>query len=175
MTFRLFAFIPALALLTAPVLTPREALATGAAVTPFERLPAAGTGPSGAEFLGTLDVQRFVAEDGQLVAVGTLAGQVTRIIGSTAVPLETVDEMPISVPVVETLATCERLELDLGPIRLGQEGLLVSVNRIHVDAAELVAVDRVPEALLCPVAEALAISPTSPAAAEQLATLLPAF
>ena len=40
---------------------------------------------------------------------------------------------------------------------------------------ELVAVDSVPEALLCPVAESLAMGPTSPAEDEQHATLIPAF
>ena len=145
----------ALLLIIAAALAPTDVAATQPKLDPFERIPAAGAGPDGTEFLGTLDVLRFEAGGDELVAVGTLSGRVTRAVGAEAVPVATVDEAPARVPVRGVRATCERLELAFGPLPLDLHGPAVAIDPIRVDGTIRPEHGGWPEQELCAIADRL--------------------
>ena len=144
-----------LALSIAAVLAPSDAAATQPRLDPFERIPAAGAGLDGTEFLGTLDVLHFEARGAELVAVGTLSGRVTRAVGAEAVPLATLDEAPVRVPVRGVTATCERLELVFGRLPLDTHGPAVAIDPIRLDGTIRPEDGGWPERELCAIADRL--------------------
>ena len=143
----------ALVLIIAAALAPTDAWATQPGLEPFERIPAAGAGPDGTEFLGTLDVLHFEARGADLVAVGTLSGRVTRTVGAAAVTLATLDEAPVRVPVRGVTATCERLDLVFGPLPLDTHGPAVAIDPIRVDGTTRPQDGGWPERELCAIAD----------------------
>ena len=74
MTQRLTALTLILALLATALLAPAGALAGQPSTNPFEAIPIEGTFPVGT-FEGTFTVTRFLVQQGQLLAQGTLTGQ----------------------------------------------------------------------------------------------------
>jgi hypothetical protein len=101
-------------------------------------VPVAGTGP-GAEFAGTLVIQRFARVANQVVAVGivngvltdTSSGVTSNVIRQVRVPLDTSGGGDVSVA-----AICSVLSLVLGPLDLDLLGLLVHLDRVvlNIDA-----------------------------------------
>ena len=173
---QLRAMAAVLALLGAAAAGPTPAEATRPGLDPFERLPAAGAGPGGAEFVGTLDVREFEARDGRLVAVGTLSGQLTRIVGGVAEPVATLDEAPVEVPVGAVAASCERLVVAFGPLPLDLHGPVVQASPIRVDDADPALDGRPAEGQLCRIAARLRQPETTPAAlASQLDAVAASF
>ena len=94
------------------------------------------TGSDGDQtFRGTLSVLEFKEEGDGIVAVSRLKGSVTkpngngrqRISRKVKVPVRLLDSVG-----VQAQATCEILDLVLGPIDLNLLGLRLQVNRIHV-------------------------------------------
>ncbi len=71
-------------------------------------------------------VQRFAARNGQLVAVGTVSGS---LINSAGNVMGTVTNVPIAIPVAAA-ATCDILNLTLGPLDLNLLGLKVHLDRV---------------------------------------------
>lgn len=95
----------------------------------------------GRNFKGTLDIVRFEERSGGIVAIGTITGKVTgKGKGNKPVTQENV-VLPVSftAPVqgqsadgVQAQATCQILDLVLGPIDLNLLGLRLQVNQIHI-------------------------------------------
>lgn len=88
-----------------------------------------GTSAAGAvNFVGTLSLQKFDVQNNQVVAIGTLTGQVTGAV------VGLVQNLLVTIPVIDANAdACEILHLELGPIDLNLLGLVVHVDRIVVD------------------------------------------
>jgi hypothetical protein len=95
----------------------------------------------GRNFKGTLEIVRFEERSGSVVAIGTITGKVTgKGKGNKPVTQENV-VLPVSfAPPVQTQsangvqaqATCQILDLTLGPIDLNLLGLRLQVNQIHI-------------------------------------------
>jgi hypothetical protein len=93
----------------------------------FSGIPVTGTctnnGTSGT-FTGTLDVIRFVFQNGRLFAVGSLTG--------TCSAGGSVTDQQVRLPVRIPNATCQILDLVLGPLHLDLLGLVIDLNRVHL-------------------------------------------
>jgi hypothetical protein len=79
-------------------------------------------------FVGEFDIQRFAVQGGQLVAVGTLTGTLTNTV--TGVVTEITRQ--ITLPVGVTQATCEILDLSLGPLDLDLLGLVIHLDEVNL-------------------------------------------
>ena len=117
----------ALAVACAAALVPTASASSSAppAVTP---IPIAGNGPN-ASFNGTFTIQRFANRAGQLVAVGTLAGQLT----NTTTEVTQAVTRTVALPVAITQSSCEILDLVLGPLDLNLLGLVVHLDTVHLN------------------------------------------
>jgi len=99
-------------------------------------------------FAGTLDIQRFVARDRALFAVGTINGTLTSALGVT----QSVTDQPVSLPVTavsvgsaprrsaagsvstqQAAQNCQILHLDFGGITLDVLGVTVQLSPISLD------------------------------------------
>jgi len=138
------------AILGALVLAP--ARPTAAAPSPFQDIPVVGTIAGGGTFTGTLDVTRFRAQNGALTAVGSLSGTLTDALGGV---IGTVTNVPVALPVVLPSATCEILDLELGPLDLNLLGLVVHLDRINLEITAVQAPGNLLGNLLCAVANLL--------------------
>ena len=112
-------------------------------IGPFDRMtdiPLSAHG-KGKNFKGTLDIERFEVQDDAIVAIGTITGKVTGK-GNGNKPV-TVEDVVIPVTLgaptgasrrgrVQAAATCDILDLVLGPIDLTLLGLRLQVNQIHI-------------------------------------------
>jgi len=94
----------------------------------------------GKNFKGTLDVERFEVQNDAIVAIGTITGKVTgKGNGNKPVNRENV-VIPVSIGTpaaasqagVQAQATCDILDLVLGPIDLTLLGIRLQVNQIHI-------------------------------------------
>jgi hypothetical protein len=112
-------------------------------------VPVAGAG-GGATFAGTMQIQRFANQEGQLVATGILSGLVTTASGATTSIVRTV-----TVPAAVTDATCQILHLDLGPLNLNLLGLQIDLSRIVLDITAQSGAGNLLGNLLCGVANLL--------------------
>jgi hypothetical protein len=79
-------------------------------------------------FTGTFTPTRFVNQNGQITAVGTLTGTLTDSAGTS---LGSVTQQ-VNTP-VQANATCDILNLDLGPLDLNLLGLQVHLDEIVLD------------------------------------------
>ncbi len=88
-----------------------------------------GTTAAGAvNFVGTLSFQKFDVQNNQVMAIGSLTGQVTGAI------VGTVQNLLVTIPLIDANAdACEILHLELGPIDLNLLGLVVHVDQIVID------------------------------------------
>ena len=93
-------------------------------------VPVTGTAANGA-FAGTMQIQRFATQNNQLVATGLLTGVVTQVVNG--VTTNTSIARTVTVPAAVTNATCDILNLELGPLHLDLLGLVVDLNRIVLD------------------------------------------
>jgi hypothetical protein len=152
------------ALLLGPLAAARALAAPG----PLPNVPVAGSGTNAAgvqgTFAGTLNVSRFVAQGGQVFAVGTLSGTLTDALGNV---LGTVTNVAAQ-PQVTALATCTILDLTLGPLHLDLLGLVIDLNQVHLVITAEQAPGNLLGNLLCAIANLL----NSNAAATALAQLL---
>lgn len=102
----------------------------------FTGLPVSAHDKKGHNFKGTLDITSFEVQNDAIVALGTVTGKVTgKGFGNQAV-----SDVPVTVPVsfpasgagVRAQATCNILDLTLGPIHLDLLGLVLDTNQIHI-------------------------------------------
>jgi hypothetical protein len=136
-------------LFTTAMVAPTTAIAQtrAGAASPFT-VPVIGT-PSVANtpggFVGTLQIQRFATQDNKLVAVGLLTGMVTQVVDgvttntsivrTVTLPAAVTGATPVAVttaptPGVVAAATCDILNLVLGPLHLDLLGLVVDLNQV---------------------------------------------
>jgi hypothetical protein len=118
-------------------------------------------------FAGTFTPESFAAQDGALLAAGTLTGALTDSSGNN---VGTVTQA-VSMPAAVAQATCTILDLTLGPLHLDLLGLVVDLNRVHLVITAESAPGNLLGNLLCAITHLLDQSP----AAGPLATLLNAL
>ncbi len=80
-------------------------------------------------FVGSLSLQKFSVQNGQLVATGNLTGTLTDSLGTV---VGTVSQ-PVTLPVTNISATCQVLHLELGPLDLNLLGLMVHLDKVVLD------------------------------------------
>jgi len=90
-------------------------------------------------FVGTLQIQRFATQDNKLVAVGLLTGMVTQVVNGVTTNTAIVRTVTLPAAVngatdatapVAIAATCDILNLVLGPLHLDLLGLVVDLNQV---------------------------------------------
>lgn len=137
----------------------------------LQNIPVSGSVTSGAggSFKGTFSVTQFALQNGQVVALGTLAGALSDRSGAALGNLSTV---PASAPVVlpsspsgtaaptatsqATTASCQILHLVLGPLNLNLLGLVISIpNPIIIDITAVPGPGNLLGNLLCAIANLL--------------------
>lgn len=121
-----------LALISMGTLFPPQANATNlnptAATVAALQIPINFSSANGG-FTGVFTLTRFVVQNGQLAAVGTLTGTVTNSAGQTVGAI--VRNITLSLLAINS--TCDILHLELGPIDLNLLGLVVHVDKIVID------------------------------------------
>jgi hypothetical protein len=117
-------------------------------------------------FTGSFTIQRFIAQNGKLFALGTVVGQTAggRDIVAHGVQAEVTDIRSIGTPTAsnnppngfqQAQAACPILHLALGPINLNLLGLVVTTNQIVVDIVAQPGPGNLLGNLLCAVANLL--------------------
>lgn len=124
---------------------------------PFS-IPVVGSG-GGATFTGTFALQKFAADAGKVVALGTITGIVTDAGGAATAIMRNVS-LPVTVggaattaavPGVVAQATCPILHLDLGPLFLDVLGLQIDLSEIVLDITAVSGAGNLLGNLLCAV------------------------
>lgn len=123
-----------LALISLCMLLPASGVSAqkGVRSTPETTFPVSfvGTTAAGAvNFVGTMSIQKFDVQNNQVVAIGSLTGQVTGAV------VGLVQNLLVTIPLIDANSTtaCEILHLELGPIDLNLLGLVVHVDQIVID------------------------------------------
>jgi hypothetical protein len=155
------------ALLIVPVAA--GAQTTPTTVTSLKSIPVTGKANNGKSFTGHFNVSQFVARGGKAYAVGTLTGKLGN---------RTVKQSNVAIPVsmgsasspltAHAAATCQILNLVLGPLHLNLLGLHVDLNQVVLNITGHTGAGQLLGNLLCGVANLL--NPGLPAG--QLAGLL---
>ncbi|MGN6871725.1 MAG: hypothetical protein ACTHMY_25315 [Solirubrobacteraceae bacterium] len=160
------------ALLVVPVAAGAATTPAPVPVTSFSHIPVTGTvnGNSGKTFTGHFNVSQFVVRNGKAFALGTLTGK----IGNRSVTRQNV-AIPVSMGsgsstglTAHAAATCQILNLVLGPLHLNLLGLHVDLNQVVLNVTGVTGTGQLLGNLLCGVANLL--NPGLPAG--QLAGLL---
>jgi hypothetical protein len=128
MKLRLVAIATLLALLTGLVVAP-IAMAKPAPIG----VPVSGTFTDAVGGIGTyagsFNITKFTVQNGQLAAVGTFTGTLTNSLGNAVGNVS----QSATVPVAIAQATCDILELTLGPLDLNLLGLVVHLDQVHLE------------------------------------------
>jgi hypothetical protein len=98
-------------------------------------------------FTGTYELDRFTVVDGQLAAVGTVTGTLTDSLGAV---VGTVTQQVTTA--VTAAATCQILDLELGPLDLDLLGLVVHLDRINLEITAVPGAGNLLGNLLCGIA-----------------------
>lgn len=163
MKMRLTAFA-LLALLGAFVLAPVASVAAKPRSYSATVGTVTGTTATGGAFDGLFTLDHFVAQDGQLAAVGTLTGTLTDTVANVS---GSVNQL-VTLPVLNTSGSCQILDLTLGPLDLDLLGLQVHLDTVHLNITAQSGPGNLLGNLLCGVAHLL----DSNAPASTLANLL---
>jgi hypothetical protein len=115
-----------------------------------------------ADITGTFTINRFAAQDGGLVAIGTIAATAVSAAGPRTVITEltlpvgdiTGGEAPPEGVIVQQVA-CGILHLDLGPLDLDLLGLVVHLDRVVLDVTAVPGAGNLLGNLLCAIANLL--------------------
>jgi len=142
---------------SAPAAAPVAALAT----------PVTGTAGDGT-FAGTFTPTKFTKQNGNLMATGLLTGTVKDASGAT---VGTVDQT-VSMPVAIAAATCQVLNLVLGPLHLDVLGLVIDLNQVHLLITAVQAPGNLLGNLLCAITHLLDGNPTAGGLAALLNAIL---
>jgi hypothetical protein len=114
-------------------------------------VPITGSG-GGATFTGTYTPTSFAMQNGQLVALGTVAGTVTNAAGVASGVLKTNVAAAVT---NQSTGSCTILHLVLGPINLDLLGLQITTNQIVLDITAQSGPGNLLGNLLCAVANLL--------------------
>jgi hypothetical protein len=123
--------------------------ASAAAATKSASIPVAGSNASGS-FVGTATINKFVSQNGQVLAVGTTGTLTNTATGAVSSVLTT-----FAAPVAVTTATCQILDLTIGPIHLDLLGLVIDTNTITLDITAQSGAGNLLGNLLCGIANLL--------------------
>jgi hypothetical protein len=105
--------------------------ATAAPAATDPTVPVTGTLSDGTSTVtGTVDVQKFVVQNGALEAIGTFTGAVTDAAGTVTSGTQQVT-MPVNL--AQTAGSCQILDLVLGPLDLNLLGLQVHLTQVHLN------------------------------------------
>lgn len=115
-------------------------------------------------FAGQFALQRFTVVNGRLAAVGQLTGTLTNTVTGV---VQNVSQQ-ITLPIAGTQATCQILDLTLGPLDLNLLGLVVHLDQVHLEITAESGPGNLLGNLLCGIAGLL----DSGAGANTLATIL---
>ena len=113
---------------------------------------------TGAKFAGTFTLQRFINDNGEVKAVGIVAGTLTDAAGvvsaiqNVAVPVSIGDPAGLRAAAISAQAVCSILHLDLGPLTLNLLGLQVDLSRVVLDITAIQGAGNLLGNLLCAVA-----------------------
>jgi hypothetical protein len=103
-----------------------------------------------APFTGTFTVQRFANQGGELVAIGNLSATVVDPVTSAA--RTTVMQLAVPVDTAATTATCDILNLVLGPLDLNLLGLTIHLDQVVLDIIAVPGPGNLLGNLLCAIA-----------------------
>jgi hypothetical protein len=114
-------------------------------------IPITGTAtePVAGAFAGTFDLERIARQGGQLVAIGDLTGNITPTAGGALVPVNVQD---LAIPIGVAEASCEILDLTLGPLHLDLLGLVIDLNQVHLTITAVPGAGNLLGNLLCAIA-----------------------
>ncbi|GID96186.1 hypothetical protein Adi01nite_55980 [Amorphoplanes digitatis] len=129
--------------------------------------PITGTADNGS-FAGTFTPTGFSQRNGNLLATGVLTGTVSDSSGAT---IGTVTRT-VSMPVTVAAATCQVLNLVLGPLHLDLLGLVVDLNQVHLVITAVQAPGSLLGNLLCAITHLLDGTPTAGGLAALLNAIL---
>ena len=129
--------------------------------------PITGTADNGS-FAGSFTPARFSKQNGNLLATGVLTGTVSDSSGAT---IGTVTRT-VSMPVTVAAATCQVLNLVLGPLHLDLLGLVVDLNQVHLVITAVQAPGNLLGNLLCAITHLLDGTPTAGGLAALLNAIL---
>jgi hypothetical protein len=143
---------------------------TGVAARPASSAPAIvvpinTTDPTGT-FAGTFTITQFIVQNGQVAAVGTLAGTVTNAITGAVTTISQDVILPL---LAAAPGSCPVLHLELGPLDLNLLGVAVHLDKVVLDITAQSGPGNQVGNLLCTVAHLL---DNTNATATAIATLL---
>jgi hypothetical protein len=130
--------------------------------------PITGTAANGGSFAGNFTPTKFVTQNGNLVATGVLTGAVSDSSGATVGTVTRTVSMPVTV----AAATCQVLNLVLGPLHLDLLGLVVDLNQVHLVITAVQAAGNLLGNLLCAITHLLDGTPTAGGLAALLNAIL---
>lgn len=143
-------------------LTKINALVGSKLTHPLTAIPISGSATHGPDkFIGTMSVQKFVVQNGKVMAQGVLvgvlmksAGGATPHVSGVAAPGNTAGlvSQAVTAPVV---GACQILHLVLGPLSLNLLGLQVNLNQVVLDITAIPGAGNLLGNLLCGVANLL--------------------
>ncbi len=130
---------------------------TPVSVSSFSHIPVTGKATNGKAFTGHFNVTQFVVRHGKAFALGTLTGKV----GNRSVTRQNV-AIPVSMGsgsstglTAHAAATCQILNLILGPLHLNLLGLHVDLNQVVLNITGVTGTGQLLGNLLCGVANLL--------------------
>lgn len=97
-----------------------------------------GKAKQGLTFQGTFEIEEFTLEDGEIVASGTISGQLVNKPGKKPKKGQVATDVEVSIPVsalqvIETETGCQILALAVGPVDLNLLGLNIHLNEVVLD------------------------------------------
>jgi hypothetical protein len=129
-----------------------------AAAPPVAALATPVTGTAGnGSFAGVFTPAKFSTQNGKLLATGLLTGTVKDSSGATVGSVSRTVSMPATV----AAATCQVLNLVLGPLHLDLLGLVVDLNQVHLVITAVQAPGNLLGNLLCAITHLLDGTPTA--------------
>jgi hypothetical protein len=125
-----FALVALVAFLGSLVLMPASVAAAPPASSLSVPITGTATNTLGqtVDFAGTFTPTRFVSQNGQLAVTGTLTGTLTNTVTEAVQQVSRTITLPVGV----TQATCDILDLTLGPLDLDLLGLIVHLDQVHL-------------------------------------------
>jgi hypothetical protein len=140
------------------LLLPGGASAAETEGTSFKKVPITGKAANGQKFVGSYTIDRFAKKGSKVVAIGKLTGK----LGGKKVSKPGV-AMPVrtqgATKGAGASATCEILDLVLGPLDLNLLGLRVQLNKVHLRITAISGPGNLLGNLLCAVVNLLNQSP----------------
>ena len=129
---------------------PTGQVAAAPVVNSVSDIPVTGVAKNGRTFAGTLDITNFRVRNGNLVAIGSLTGELRNasdeVIGS-------VTNQRVRLPLaIGAITSCDVLRLRLGPVDLDLLGLVVHLDRVVLDITANAGPGNLLGNLLCAVA-----------------------